>query len=217
MKGCAVLVLALAVSAVSGAGSASEDAVSGDAVALALNSPFFRNNSRLPAYFTCDGPNIAPAVRWRLPPGGRSAALMLEEVSSGDVHWVAWDLEGEGLELEQTPRREGMSSFKGTAGYRGPCPSNRSAEHTYRLTVVAADVSYLTDGSGHEAEVLKRMSTWSDVEQALTGHEVGRASLVFTYQRGEPQLTLPPRLPEVAGDSVKGNPRLSKRFSPDLL
>jgi phosphatidylethanolamine-binding protein (PEBP) family uncharacterized protein len=207
--------------------TAATENVAARGVDVALSSPFFRNNSRLPGYFTCDGPNIAPALRWRLPPNGKSAALVLEDVTRAadeevtgaaddrPVHWVAWDIAGESLDLNQAPRHEGMSDFKGTAGYRGPCPSDRSAEHTYRFTVVAVDVASLSEGTSKKA-LPQGTSTWADVEGALRGHEVGRSSLVFTYRRGEPQLTLPPRLPS-DGKAPKGNPRLSKKYSPDLL
>ena len=62
-------------------------------------------------------------------------------------------------------------------------------------------------------------------------HEVARASLQFHYQRGPPMVSLPPTVTpsltqspattDFAGDRVregtKGNPKLAKRFSPQLL
>ena len=218
----AVLWLALVPS--TGSVHGAEEPTNGHSGEMAFHSPFFAHGGRMPAYFTCDGPNTPPELRWTLPANALSVALVLEDVSAWAlaeerVHWVAWDIPGEviagGQELDAGV--EGVSDFVRTAGYRGPCPVDRNAEHIYRFTLVAVDKRSLTATQTWEGGILlTRLSTWPDVERAVKAHEVARATLSFAYKRGAPAVTLPPRIvdPSVG---VKGNPVLSKKYSPELL
>lgn len=114
---------------------------------MELSSPFFRSGGDIPGYFTCDGPNVAPALQWRMPEGGKSTVLVLEALQPEDgtsvIHWLVWDLPGERYELSQELKHEGKTDFETTSGYRGPCP-DRQQSHAYRFTVVACSVSSLT-------------------------------------------------------------------------
>ena len=209
---------------------------------MTLTSPYFRDGDPIPGYFTCDGPNVAPPLQWQMPEGGKSVALVLEDITIGTgaagapIHWVAWDLTGEGLELEQQVQHEGRSSFESTSGYRGPCPADPDVQHKFRFTAVAANIASLTDAwKSREDLVVNGWSTWSDVQRALQGRIVGEANLEFTYRRGQQMVTLPPQLASdsqqasgvssggaasstaTPGGGVKGNPKLSKKFSPQLL
>ena len=71
---------------------AAERSAEGSSI-MALHSPYFRAGGELPAYFTCDGPNVSPSLRWNMPKGGKSAALVLEDLTAATsggptIHWV---------------------------------------------------------------------------------------------------------------------------------
>ena len=78
---------------------------------MTLTSPFFRDGDMLPAYFTCDGPNVSPALRWTMPAGGKSVALVLEDLTAAEgmrIHWVAWDIAGESLDVAHSLKHQGV-------------------------------------------------------------------------------------------------------------
>lgn len=84
---------------------AAERSAEGSSI-MALHSPYFRAGGELPAYFTCDGPNVSPSLRWNMPKGGKSAALVLEDLTAATsggptIHWVV-----------MLPYREILSSCK---------------------------------------------------------------------------------------------------------
>src|SRR5438105_4657507 len=61
------------------------------AATLALSSPAFANDAKIPDRYTCNGADLSPPLRWTAPPAGtRSFSLEVVDVNAhGFVHWSA--------------------------------------------------------------------------------------------------------------------------------
>jgi len=149
----------------------------GDAT-LDLRTTAFKPGGHIPEKFTCDGPDVSPALSWSAPPvGTKSFALIADDPDAPAgtwVHWVAYDLPPElnhlpeGLAKHEAIReggRQGQNDF-GKIGYGGPCPP-RGKAHRYFFKLYALDT--MLD--------LKSGATKQDVEQAMKGHILNRAEL----------------------------------------
>ncbi|HSA94349.1 MAG TPA: YbhB/YbcL family Raf kinase inhibitor-like protein [Terriglobales bacterium] len=103
-------------------------------MSLSIESPAFPSNGDIPRKYTCDGPDVSPALRWNEPPAGtKSFALIADDPDAPVgtwVHWVVYDLAATMRELpEGVPKqkdvpqggRQGTNDFR-RLGYGGPCP-----------------------------------------------------------------------------------------------
>jgi len=159
-------------------------------VGFALRSPDFEPGAEVPARFTCEGKAVSPALVWTAPPPGtKSLALVLEDPDAPDprapritwVHWVLYNLPPEAGELptavkdEALPEgtREGQSSWKRT-GYGGPCPP--IGRHRYFFKLYALDTVLSNKGAISKGQL----------ERVMTGHVVGKAELMGTYEKRAP-------------------------------
>jgi phosphatidylethanolamine-binding protein (PEBP) family uncharacterized protein len=80
---------------------------------------------RIPKRYTCDGADVAPAVRARPQPKAEAVVMTDPDAPGGTfVHWTKWGT------------TEGKNSF-GRTGYSGPCPPNGDKPHHYVVTVYA--------------------------------------------------------------------------------
>ncbi|HEU5169671.1 MAG TPA: YbhB/YbcL family Raf kinase inhibitor-like protein [Gemmatimonadales bacterium] len=156
-------------------------------MALKLSSPAFEAGGAIPAEYTCDGRDAAPALEWSgAPAGTKSFALIVDDPDAPDpraprmtwVHWVLYDIPAAatGLPKGATTRtlpagtREGLNDWKRTR-YGGPCPPigrHRYFHKLYALDTVLGD--------------LKR-PTKAKLEAAMKGHVLARAELMGTYER----------------------------------
>lgn len=94
----------------------------------------------LPALYTCDDVNLAPALSWTAAPDGTAEiAVTLTDVDApGYVHWAM-----AGMSPTKTSLAEGEVPIDaivglnsaGTVGYTGPCPPQGDDPHTYVFTV----------------------------------------------------------------------------------
>jgi Raf kinase inhibitor-like YbhB/YbcL family protein len=158
-------------------------------MALILTSPAFANNGGIPKQYTCEGPDIAPPLRWSdAPQGTRSFALIIDDPDAPDprapkmtwVHWVVYNIPAEVRDLREdaansglpSRAKQGLNDWK-RAGYGGPCPP--IGRHRYFHKLYALD-SLLPDlGQPTKAQLL----------DAIKGHVVAEAQLVGTYQKGD--------------------------------
>src|SRR4029453_9088713 len=109
-----------------------------------VSSPAFANGQEIPAKYTCDGDDIAPALRWRgVPAGAAEMAILMEDPDAPGgtfVHWTAWGISPKlrGLPENADPSnfKEGKNSF-GKTGYAGPCPPKGDQPHHYEFHVYA--------------------------------------------------------------------------------
>jgi Raf kinase inhibitor-like YbhB/YbcL family protein len=150
-----------------------------NAMAFQINSPDLQPDQPIPRAHTCDGEDRAPALAWSgAPPKTSAFALIVHDPDAprGDwVHWVVFDLPRTTRSLRSGAGpdggTEGTNDF-GKTGWGGPCPPPGSA-HRYVFELYALDAPIgLPAGSSRD-----------DVQRAMKGHVLGRASLVGRYAR----------------------------------
>jgi Raf kinase inhibitor-like YbhB/YbcL family protein len=154
---------------------------------MRITSTAFAHQAEIPTKFTCQGPNVSPALAFgEVPAGAKSLALIVDDPDAPDpaapkttwVHWVLYNLPPqttglpEAVSSQALPQgtREGTNDWKKT-GYGGPCPP--IGRHRYFFKLFALD-TVLPD--------LKSPSK-SALEKAMHGHILARAELVGTYQK----------------------------------
>lgn len=154
------------------------------AMAWKLTSTAFAPGGDIPKKFTCDGPDVSPALAWDSAPAGtQSIALIVDDPDAPVgtwVHWVLWDLPASARELaENVPKqeelpggaRQGRNDFR-RIGYGGPCPPPGPA-HRYFFKLYALNAKL----------GLKPGATKADVERAMAGHILAQAELMGRYKR----------------------------------
>jgi len=158
-------------------------------MSLALRSESFTNGGEIPAKFTCQGDDTSPQLSWSdAPPGTKSFALIVDDPDAPDpqaprmtwVHWVLYNIpqsanalaQGAGNKPGALPQgtSDGLNDWKKT-GYGGPCPP--IGRHRYFFKLYALDAA-LGDLS---------RPTKAALERAMTGHIVGKAELIGTYEK----------------------------------
>jgi Raf kinase inhibitor-like YbhB/YbcL family protein len=152
-------------------------------MALQLTTAAFSNGGAIPKKFTCDGPDVSPALSWNEPPAGTQAfALIMDDPDAPAgtwVHWVLYDLPSNARSLsEGVPKdpelangaRQGRNDFR-KIGYGGPCPP-RGATHRYFFKLYAL----------HSKTNLKAGATKADLESTMKGHILGQAELMGRFQ-----------------------------------
>ena len=154
-----------------------------DMSGMKLTSTAFKEGEPIPRAYTCDGPNVSPALEWSgVPKSAKTLAIICDDpdAPSGTwVHWVLYNLPAENIGLvENTPATESLRAggFQGKndfekLGYGGPCPP--SGTHRYFFKTYALDVEL----------PLKAGATKAELEKAMEGHIVGQAQLMGTYRR----------------------------------
>ena len=149
-----------------------------------LTSTAFAAGGTIPKKFTCDGPDVSPALVWADPPAAtKSLALIMDDPDAPVgtwVHWVLYDLPSSVRDLpEAVPKqeelpsgaRQGRNDFR-KIGYGGPCPPAGPA-HRYFFKLYAL-----------EAKVnLKPGATKADLEKAMKGHILAQTELMGRYGR----------------------------------
>ena len=154
-----------------------------DMSGMKLTSTAFKEGEPIPRAYTCDGPNVSPALEWSgVPKSAKTLTIICDDpdAPSGTwVHWVLYNLPAENIGLvENTPATESLRAggFQGKndfekIGYGGPCPP--SGTHRYFFKTYALDVEL----------PLKAGATKAELEKAMEGHIVGQAQLMGTYRR----------------------------------
>ena len=154
-----------------------------DMSGMKLTSTAFKEGEPIPRAYTCDGPNVSPALEWSgVPKSAKTLTIICDDpdAPSGTwVHWVLYNLPAENIGLvENTPATESLRAggFQGKndfekIGYGGPCPP--SGTHHYFFKTYALDVEL----------PLKAGATKAELEKAMEGHIVGQAQLMGTYRR----------------------------------
>ncbi|MBI3664382.1 MAG: YbhB/YbcL family Raf kinase inhibitor-like protein [Acidobacteria bacterium] len=149
-----------------------------------LNTAAFEAGGMISRQFTCDGPDLSPALEWSgAPANTKSFALIADDPDAPVgtwVHWVLYDLPADTKQLiegvpkdEQLPSgaRQGRNDFR-RIGYGGPCPPPGPA-HRYFFKLYALDAKVN----------LKADASKADVEKAMAGHILAQATLVGRYKR----------------------------------
>jgi len=156
----------------------------GKTMAFELKSAAFSAEGDIPKKFTCDGPDVSPALSWSEPPTGtQTISLIMDDPDAPAgiwVHWVLYELPASIRELpENLPKdrelkngaRQGQNDFR-RIGYGGPCPPP-GRPHRYFFKLYALDAK-TNLGAG---------ATKADVERAMKGHILAQAELMCRYKR----------------------------------
>ena len=150
---------------------------------MKIQSPAFREGDVLPLESGCKGRNISPNIEiLDVPKTAKSVALILNDPDAPKgtfTHWMVYDLPLTNLRLDEAlPRdntliaggKQGRNDFK-SIGYDGPCPPE--GFHRYEFAAYALDK--MLD--------LPPGATRAQLEQAMKGHVLSRASLMGRYSR----------------------------------
>ncbi len=161
-------------------------AAPGPDATFTLGSPAFAPGGAIPRRHTPQGADRPPALQWRgAPATTRAFALIVHDPDAPDpaspkvdwVHWVIYDLPATTTALPEGyappargPARPGRNDW-GDPRWRGPDPP--VGRHRYFFRLIALDAPL---GDLHEPRR-------SQLERAMSGHVLGIAELVGTYQR----------------------------------
>jgi len=150
---------------------------------MKLSSTAFDPEGMIPSKFTCDGPNVSPALAFEdVPAGAASLALICDDPDAPFgtwVHWVYYDLPAdvgglpEGVPMDKNPGvggTQGTSDF-GQIGYGGPCPPGGT--HRYFFKLYALDAVLNLNPGASKSQLLDRMK----------GHVLAEAELMGKYGR----------------------------------
>lgn len=141
----------------------------------------FDNGGTIPARFTCDGEDTAPALEWSGDPERtQSFALIVDDpdAPAGNWnHWLLWDIPAHvhalpGSFRPGTAGSSGKNDF-GKPGYNGPCPP-KGKPHRYYFTLYALDRPALGLPPG---------SNRAELDRALNGRVLGKAQYMGKYGR----------------------------------
>lgn len=144
-----------------------------------MTSEAFQNGQPIPAYFTCDGGDQTPTLKWDEPPEGtKSFALVIDDpdAPSGTFrHWGVFDIPASMRSIGGGQRigTEVRNDF-GKPGYGGPCPPKGHGPHHYHFKLFALDTDKL--GLSTDAKIV-------DVENAAQQHSIAQGELIVTYER----------------------------------
>ena len=149
---------------------------------MKLTSPAFKNNSKIPSKYTCDGENINPELRIEdIPEDSESLVLIMNDPDVPKSikpdgmwdHWIIFNMPPNVTVIHENEQPKGVYG-RGTGGslkYGGPCPPDR--EHRYFFKVYSLDAKLnLLSGA-----------TKKEVENAMKGHILEKAELIGRYER----------------------------------
>lgn len=149
--------------------------------AFSLTSTAFDTGGSIPKRFTCDGPDVSPALAWGGVPAGTQALVLLvdDPDARGWVHWIVLDLPGtpngslpQGVPPSAADPAQGTNDF-GRRGWGGPCPPSGTHRYTFTLYALGGPLGLAGAPDG------------GTVRSALGRASVlGKAVLQATYRRG---------------------------------
>lgn len=148
-----------------------------------LQSPAFASGARIaPVHATRKVPggrNASIPYRWSdVPSGARSLVLVLVDrapIAHGWIHWLVVGIpptvesvqQGASMTHAMPAGAQELTNSFGSPGYGGPQPPPGSGDHQYEAVLFALDV---------EDPGLASRPTMADVESAVSGHVLGRAT-----------------------------------------
>ncbi len=142
---------------------------------LTVKSTAFANNNYIPLKYTCDGPNVNPAlVIEDIPKNSKSLVLIMDDTDSPNgefTHWLMWNIPPKKNIVENSaPGIQGVNSMLQNK-YYGPCPPN--GMHKYNFKVYALDVILDLPKTADKKAVLS----------AIEGHVLSKGVLIGSYYR----------------------------------
>ena len=153
-------------------------------MSLQLSSTAFSNSGTIPKKYTCDGPDVSPALVWSGAPAGTQAFALIADDPDAPVgtwvHWVLYNAPSSAHEFAEGMRKDeqlpdgtlqGRNDFR-KIGYGGPCPPP-GKPHRYFFKLYALDAKLN----------LKPGASKADVESAMKGHILAQAEWMGRYGR----------------------------------
>lgn len=143
---------------------------------LTITAPW-AEGAAMPAKYTCDGANVAPALTWTVAPDGtKSIAVTMSDTDAPTfTHWVVAGLSPTLVGLDEDTVPVGAveaTNGAGSIGYTGPCPPAGTTHH-YVITVhYLGNVVNLTDGAPAKEMI-----------DAITAAELTSAEVTGTFSR----------------------------------
>ena len=145
---------------------------------LSITSPAFSHNGMIPKKYTCDGIDVSPPLSiGNVPEKTKSLALIVDDPDAPMgtwVHWVVWNIgPGTGEIPENTVPPEALQGTNdfGKQRYGGPCPPSGTHRYFFKLYALNAPLT------------LNAGATKAKVEEAMSGHLLGKTELVGLYRR----------------------------------
>jgi Raf kinase inhibitor-like YbhB/YbcL family protein len=145
---------------------------------LSITSPAFPHNGMIPIKYTCDGADVSPPLSiGNVPEKTGSLALIVDDPDAPMgtwVHWVVWNIAADTREIPENTvppgALQGTNDF-GKQKYGGPCPPSGTHRYFFKLYALNAPLA------------LKAGATKAQVEEARSGHLLGKTELVGLYRR----------------------------------
>lgn len=144
----------------------------------------FEYQKPIPVKYTCEGENVSPPLKFgEIPKESKSLVIIVDDPDAprGTFdHWIVWNIPPQLTALSEGAKElftKGSIAKLGTNGYqdtnyRGPCPPPGNS-HRYFFKIFALD--NMLD--------LPYGATKQEVEKAMEGHILDKATLIGTYQR----------------------------------
>jgi Raf kinase inhibitor-like YbhB/YbcL family protein len=142
---------------------------------MKLTSPAFAEKGFIPAQYTCQGPDVSPALLIEgLPAGTKSLTLIVDDPDAPGgmwVHWVVFNIPPtKNIPQGAVPGTEGNNDFRKTS-YGGPCPPQ--GVHRYFFKLYALNTLLPLPAGARKKEV----------EAAMRGHIIGQTTLIGLYEK----------------------------------
>jgi Raf kinase inhibitor-like YbhB/YbcL family protein len=164
-----------------GGGGATKVPLPSASSTITVFSSAFQPGAPIPAAYTCDGPDISPALNWSAQSQPTEFVLVVTDVSAPGgqfVHWVVFGIPVSTSNFPQGGLPPGAQAGKndfGEVDYGGPCPPKGDPPHQYEFTVYALNQAKSKD--------LHAGASAGDVLSTITCCVSAKGTLVGTYQR----------------------------------
>ena len=154
----------------------------GSRVGMKLSSTAFKEGSKIPSLYTCEGKNINPPLDIKeVPPNAKSLVLIMDDPDVPAFirpeqmydHWVVFNIPPNTHHIAENTTPPGLEgkNTSGQLGYFGPCPPDR--EHRYFFKLFALDTML----------ILKAGATKKEVETAMKNHILSECQLMGKYEK----------------------------------
>jgi Raf kinase inhibitor-like YbhB/YbcL family protein len=150
----------------------------------------FSDGDWIPVQYSCGVPDFSsPGVQWSGgPEGTMSFAVILHDTDAApgkgvmDVtHWILWNIPSSATQLPASVQPDTSpdgilqgKNVRGVNGYQPPCPPVGALPHHYVFELYALDTKLSLPAGASRA----------DLQKAMDGHVIGKASLVGIFGQG---------------------------------
>jgi Raf kinase inhibitor-like YbhB/YbcL family protein len=127
----------------------------------------------IPARYTCDDADVAPALTWaNVPAGTVELALTMVDLDRDFDHWIVLGIDPTltGVtEGELPPGARVVLNDFAVDGWSGPCPPEGEAAHRYMFTLHALNQQPEIADEAEGDEVISYLNQTAAVQSSITG------------------------------------------------